>query len=196
MYATHCPAIAAAMREDIGTFKRGLFFVVCSIRQATVNVPDQVQEVERYGAGAECAWGFKRAAIQHIEENAAALHSAVIRARTLSDALEVLLTVPGLGIVKSAFVLQLMGRNIACLDSRNVKRDGRNPRAFRTDGRPPHALRGKIKRYVRETRGKARHYWDTWCEDVARAYGMTPEEVSALHLCILQPVQYDLEDTF
>lgn len=96
-----------------------------------------------------------------------------------------MLEVPGLGIVKSAFVLQLMGFDVACLDSRNIKREGRNPRAFRTDGNDPHMLRPKVARYLDETYGKAETYWDAWCRDVAEAYHLTPEAVSELHLSIV-----------
>jgi hypothetical protein len=196
MYKEHCPKIAAAMRSDLEAFKRGLYFVVCSIRQPVINVPEQIEDVARYGAGADCIFGHKRDAIPYIDAHAAALQRDVLAARALADALRVLLVVPGMGIVKSAFVLQLMGRNIARLDSRNNTREGLNPHAYATHGLPPHKLARKIERYVMATRGKARFYWDAWCADVARVYKRTPEEISALHLCIIKGIQYDLEDTF
>lgn len=196
MYNTHCPVIAHAMTNETETFKRGLYFVICSIRQSIVNVPEQVEAVERYGAGAECVWGSKRPAVLYIDKHYKQLHADVLACRKLRDKMLTLLTVPGLGIVKSAFALQLMGHNVACLDSRNVAREGRNPRAFRTDGRSPSSLAPKVDAYLNETRGKARFYWDTWCEDAGRAHKRTAEEISALHLAILQPAQFELEDTF
>ena len=100
-------------------------------------------------------------------------------------AIACLLEVPGLGIVKAAFICQLMGFDVACLDARNIKREGRNPRAFRTDGKAPHLLRAKVAAYVAETHGRAQEYWDAWCYDVAEAYGRTAQQISDLHLAII-----------
>ena len=68
----------------------------------------------------------------------------------------------------------------ACLDSRNVAREGRNPRAFHG----PYT-RKKIARYLLDTQGRSREYWNAWCEDVAQAYDLTPFAVSALHMAIV-----------
>jgi len=46
-------------------------------------------------------------------------------------------------------------------------------------------LRPKVAAYVKETYGKAAHYWDAWCADVGEAYGRTPQEISELHLAIV-----------
>ena len=63
-------------------------------------------------------------------------------------------------------------------------RDGRNPRAFRSDAKEKAspAWRKKIARYVEETRGKAEFYWDRWCEEVAKDYGSTAEHISRDHV--------------
>jgi hypothetical protein len=87
--------------------------------------------------------------------------------------------------VKGAFIAQLMGYDIACLDARNVSREARNPRAYRTDGKTPRQLEPKVRLYVGETFGRAAEYWDLWCEDVAQAYGRTAQEISELHLAIV-----------
>lgn len=201
MYAEHMPVIRDFMRASPENFRRGVIFVVLSIRQPITFVPDAMADVETNGIGSRAIWGHKLDAFEYLADDARleylyakVMHFAAHNAT--ADAIEALLEVPGLGIVKAAFVAQLMGFDVACLDSRNVKREKRNPRAFRTDGKPPHKLRHKIKRYLAETHGKAEDYWNAWCEDVARVYDMTPEEISALHLCITERKQFDLEETF
>lgn len=202
MYSTHLPPIRDAMRADVTVFRRGVMFAVCSIRQATINVPGQLQALFDPQDGDENPlFGHKFGAWEYIndERKCAGLWSALnllaiqqdstslksLRRTACEGAITALLRVPGLGIVKAAFVAQLMGFDVACLDSRNVTREGRNPRAYRTDGRSPESLAPKVARYVGETYGKAAHYWDAWCGDVAEAYGRTPFEISDLHSVIV-----------
>lgn len=201
MYADHVPQINAAMRRDVQGFKRGLWFVIASIRQPVTNVPEQVAEIERYGVSAPCLFGHKVDAIAYIEEHGAALFDVVTRENDTRRAIAALCEVPGLGIVKSAFVCQMLGHDVACLDSRNNKREGRNPRAFETRGaksgrKGGRAFTALIARYVAETEGRAQYYWDAWCEQIAGVYKLTAQEVSELHLAVCTPTQFDLEETF
>lgn len=194
MYAEHVPAISQAMRETPDQFVRGCMFAILSIRQPVTAVPDQMAvlfdgaEADREGplfGHKWSAWAFLsdpvkaaqlwRDLLDCDEANKAGAHRGLMA----------LLRVPGLGIVKAGFILQLMGFNVACLDTRNVKREKRNPRAFRTDGKTAAQLEPKVKKYLAVTYGKAAFYWDQWCKDVAKVYDMTAEEVSALHLSIV-----------
>ena len=193
MYKSHCVAtIAPAMRDNLTIFRRGVMFAVCSIRQPTINVPDQLGILFDNDEGENPLFGHKFDAWAYITDDAKAsalwrdlLACDRVRRAGAIEAITHLLRVPGLGIVKAAFVAQLMGFNVVCLDARNITREKRNPRAFRTDGKTPEALRPKVIAYVQETWGKAAFYWDAWCKDVAQAYGRTPEEISELHLAIV-----------
>lgn len=196
MYDTHVPVICAAMRADPDTFKRGLRFVVLTIRQMIVRVPDQVREVDQEGVYAASLFGSKRDAYRHIEAHGDALWAEVCAAENAPDAMLVISTIPGLGIVKSAFVCQMMGFDVACLDSRNIRREGLPERAYRSDGearkRRP-AFARKARRYAAETQGRARELWDTWCTEVGTTYGRTPEAISALHLdCVVPKNKRDI----
>lgn len=185
--------IRDAMRHDLTVFRRGLMFAICSIRQATINVPGQLDTLfNPQGDEDSPLFGHKFQAWAYISDDAqaSALWRAVMACETgkrkgAVRAILHLLRVPGLGIVKAAFVAQLMGFNVACLDARNVAREGRNARAFRTDGRTPESLEPKVIAYVQETWGKSARYWDAWCHDVAAAYDRTPDQISALHLAIV-----------
>ncbi len=193
MYAQEMPAIRDAMRADLEVFRRGAMFAVCSIRQATINVPGQLATLFDGVEDENPLFGFKFAAFDAIMGPMGAAIWADIRQplgntpASCEYAIGKLLEVPGLGIVKAAFICQLMGYNVACLDARNVAREGRNPRAYRTDGKTPRQLVPKVRQYVMETFGKAALYWDDWCADVAAAYDRTPQEISELHLSILPP---------
>lgn len=199
MYAEHVPKINAAMRESVTGFKRGLYFVIASIRQPVTLVPKQVEEIERYGTSAPCIFGHKVDAIAYIETHAAELFDVVTRENCPRAAILALTAIPGLGVVKAAFVCQMLGFDVACLDTRNIKREGRNPREFRSDGgksKTGKAWLRKIDAYVSETEGRAEFYWNAWCNDVARVYKMTAEEISELHLSVFKPLEFTLEETF
>lgn len=187
MYAEHVPIIAAYMRETPAGFMRGCLFAILSIRQPIRRVPAMLAQID--DGDLASLFGFKAAAYAYLMERAGDLHRDVLAAVTTAEALDILTRVPGLGVVKAAFVLQLMGFDVACLDGRNVKREGRKPRAFRSDGARkrtcPRAWQRKIALYLGETEGKAERYWDDWCAGVAAEYGMTAEAVSELHLAIV-----------
>lgn len=199
MYKDHCVAtIAPAMRQEPAIFRRGAMFAVCSIRQPTINVPDQLGVLFDGVEDENPLFGHKFKAFDFIMSNAAmAVHYNLCRFykadwdtnEKAEQAIIALLACPGLGIVKAAFVAQLMGFDVACLDARNITRDQRNPRAFRTDGKRPEQLGAKVRAYVNETGGRAEEYWNAWCHDVAAAYGRTAQEISALHLAIV-PANY------
>ena len=197
MYKDHCLGIIApAMRADLDIFRRGCMFAVCSIRQPTTSVPDQLGRLFDGEEGENPLFGHKFDAFDYIAGPRGAdtwkriclIPHAWGKAAS-EYAIGILLEVPGLGIVKAAFVAQLMGFNVACLDARNVAREKRNPRAYRTDGKTPRQLAPKVRAYVAETHGRAQEYWDAWCCDVAAAYKLEPEAVSALHLSII-PANY------
>lgn len=187
MYIEHNPVIAAGMRADPETFIQGALFAVLSIRQPVIYVPDMLREVSREGRTAQSLFGSKRDAYDHLQEHGTAVWAAVTKAATARAAVQAAMSVPGLGIVKGAFVAQLAGHDVACLDSRNMKRLGMDHREWRTDGKPAEcpALQRKLDKYMSLVSGRAREFWDDWCSDVGPRWKMTADEVSALHLAIV-----------
>lgn len=189
-YIRDVPRINAAMRACPDTFARGIMFAIVSARVPFVRVSEQMKELDSKGRAASCLWGWKRDAFDYVSEHKETLWREVCGATCSREALAILCRVPGLGIVKAAFVLQFLGHDVACLDTRNVKREGRNPRAFRSDGearKSKPAFRRKIERYVAETEGKAQHYWNAWCEDLGNETGLGLGRVSAAHVFAIVP---------
>ena len=190
MYASHVPQIAAAMRADQATFCRGVMFSILSARVQFPRVPAQCKELAARKASAACLWGWKFDAYAYLSEHSATLYGLVTPDHDTARALFNVTRIPGMGIVKGAFVLQMLGHDIACLDIRNIVKDGRSPRAYRCDGgstKESAAHKRKIDRYIADTQGKAQFYWDRWCTEVAADYNSTPERISELHLTSIVP---------
>lgn len=191
MYHNHVPVIAAAMREDHHAFARGILFAVLSMRQPFDTTPDQLASVtagDDWNLDHAYLFGFKRDAARYVTEHAATIWRDVLDTPAIADQIRVLCRIPGMGIVKSGFVLQLMGYDIGCLDTRNVKRAGLNPRAYRTDGvkgKAGAAFVRKVDRYVAEVGGRAEELWNVWCEDVAVTYEKTAHQISAMHMAVV-----------
>lgn len=188
MYSVHVPIINAAMRTSPDVFARGVMFAILSARVQFGRVPAAVKELDARGAQASCLWGFKRGAYDYLQTHKQELWLSVCAEPDTTNALALLTAIPGLGIVKGAFVLQMLGHDVACLDVRNVQREGLKPREWRTDGKKTgRGYLKKVSRYVAQTSGRARELWDTWCAEVGPDYGMTALECSALHLRLIVP---------
>jgi len=183
MYLEHVPKIAAAMRADYPTFERGVMFAILSARVQFSRMPDQCKELERRSDKAGCLWSWKYRAYCELRERGLAMHGAMTCFTDPVDALEHITSLYGLGLVKGAFVCQLMGYDVACLDIRNVKREGLDQRGweYEKNGR----WRKHCERYVAATLGRAQELWDAWCTEVGPDYGMTPEACSQLHLDLI-----------
>lgn len=188
MYAEHVPIINGAMRRDFATFKRGVMFAILSARVQFNRVPGQVEDVEARGIKSRALWNWKYDAYLYIEAHGRELWQSTCAASDPYTAITTLCQIPGLGIVKAAFIAQMLGHDTACLDARNIAREGRNPRAFRTDGikRGP-AFERKVHKYCVETHGQAERYWNEWCEEVGPDYGMTAEQCSREHVTAIVP---------
>ncbi len=192
MYAEHVPLISNAMRNDYTAFQRGLSFVVCSIRQHIVNVSDQVAVLWREEPGESPLFGIKVQSWEFIlSERCRELWNGTRAEYDPAALIWAFSRIPGIGIVKAGFVAQLMGADIGCLDSRNLKRMGRSPRSYESRGRDKTRPRYRrlIARYVADIGGQAQTLWDAWCADVGQANNMEPDAVSALHLAIV-PSEY------
>lgn len=199
MYNTHVPPICAAMRSSPELFTRGVMFAVLSARTHFTSVPDQMADLDRRGDASRHLFSWKVDTYRHLADPetrkpSQACHNLwreVCASNSTEESLRLLTAVPGLGIAKAAFVLQFMGHDIACLDSRNAARENKDPARYNGHGRKgtPYFDR-KIEQYVREFGGRAQELWDAWCEEVASVYGMPAEDISRLHLDTIVPPNY------
>jgi hypothetical protein len=168
-------------------FVRGALFAVLSIRQPVRNVPAMLEDVERERSRSIYLFGHKHLAYEYLILNGGRLRETVCGGHaTTFKALKALCQTPGLGIVKAGFVAQLAGHDVACLDSRNAQREGRDyGKEFRSGKYQGPAFERRLERYLSETGGRAAEYWDAWCTYVAPDHKLTPQEVSGLHMAIV-----------
>lgn len=188
MYKEHVPIINAGMRHDPETFARGVTFAVLSMRTQFVRLNEQMKQVDNAGQSAQALWGFKRGAYLFLRKRCNYYFHRVSDIFDPVEGILALTEIPGIGIVKAAFILQMMGHDIGCFDTRNASRLGIHPREYRTDGiKIGPAFRRKVERYVTSTQGQAEPLWNDWCSDVASVYKTTAEDISRDHLIIVPP---------
>ena len=188
MYKDDVAVIASAMRSNLEVFERGVMFAVLSARQPFMRVRDQMEGLEKDGENHRGLFSWKLDAYLWLKENSAALWQALRTTSDLHNAMIEVTRMPGLGLVKGGFVLQLMGFDVACLDARNVRTEGRDEREFCSEGskeKTRASWHNKVDRYLEETGGKAEYYWNAWCQEYADQVGMTADMISKRHLDIV-----------
>jgi len=195
MYKRDNKKIAQFILKDADNTVIGITFVLGTIQNALSNVGKFMDGVANGGADSIAMTG-KRNGYLYAVEHKYVLHEALKAAVKHNDpvgAIDVLTNVPNLGIVKAAFVAQLVGLDVACLDSHNLDRLGLNRAAlkFAKTVKPETKLK-KIQDYVHLTQvtGGTEYWWDTWCNYVAGNRGnkklTTGDMVSKYHAdCII-----------
>lgn len=148
-------------------------FVLLTIQQPLQTVEKQFADVAKRGAASVYLFGAKREGYSYAVANRAALYASVTQAVAASSpvaAIEALTAVPCLGMVKAAFVAQLLGLEVACLDRHNLTRLGLGLDAFRLPKKAlPATRRSKIAAYVAAcaASGGSEFWWNSWCAHVA-----------------------------
>lgn len=189
MYDDHVPVIADAARRSPEVFGRVCLFTLLSIRSLIVTVPGQLADVAARGEYSNKLYGMKRDGFRFIRANRGALHTRVCAENDPVSALLLVYSIPGLGVIKSAFVLQMLGFDVACLDSRNMSREGRSTTEYASRKYlGPKYFKPQVEQYIAETSGRSRELWDLWCMETGTKYGWTAESISRLHLdCCVAP---------
>ena len=112
----------------------------------------------------------------------------------VNDLMRDYLAVPGLGLVKAGFVVQLLVGEAGCMDMHNLARLGLDPDEFDIPKRAdPEEQLLVINEciahylYMCEKFGGSEHLWNGWCEFVAETYRTydDAEDVSRRHVTYL-----------
>ena len=190
MFSTHQSAIAEfALGSNVG-LERTFRLVLLSIRQPFHSMAKQMQDVDANGMQSPYLFGWKRDGLAFVRANASQLREtlkAVPSGYGDAQALLRIATVPGLGLVKAGFVLQLVTGSAGCLDSHNMERFGLNVNAFKYGSNASDALkRKKALAYLDAcwNSGGCASLWDGWCNHVAAyhpKHWTDGEAVSTLH---------------
>ena len=170
-------------------------FVLATIRQEFTQVPQILEKWANQGTAASTMWGLKRDGWRYVREHESRLQSLVhyaVDSDDPVDAIDTLLEIPGLNTVKAAFVAQLYGLNVGCIDTHNAAIYDVDPASWVVSPTASARLRlAKIQSYVDfcQSVGPSEKWWGVWCEFMSAKYDSafpTPEHVSRLHeKCLL-----------
>lgn len=196
MYKTDNKKIAEYLLSSPEAMINGYCFTLLSIQQPLQGLADKMAEVAEQGpACRHLNYGLKRDGLEFVTANKVAIFEELTRfasiglddVENISNALLYVYDTPNLGMVKSAFLLQLLGFNIACIDSHNLTRLGwkQSQVALPKTLKPESKLK-KIRAYVSMTQQKGTAYWwNSWCHYVAGNTGnrklTTGQMVSEYH---------------
>ena len=202
MYKKDNKIIADFLLASPENIPRGVTFVILSIQQPTSGLADKMLEVDQQGP--ECRhlnYGLKRAGFEYVQANKQAIFERLTEyvalglndVDNIANALLYVYQTPNLGMVKAAFLLQLLGFNVACLDSHNLKRLGwKQSQVSITKGLKYETKIKKIKAYISTTQEKGTAFWwDSWCHyvagNIANKKLTTGQQVSQYHIQAILP---------
>ena len=202
MYKKDNKIIADFLLASPDNMVRGFTFVLLSIQQPTQGLADKMLEVDQQGP--ECRhlnYGLKRAGFEYVEAHKQAIFERLTEyvalglddIENISKALLYVYDTPNLGMVKSAFVLQLLGFDVSCIDSHNLKRLGWKQSQVSLPKTLKHESKmRKIRAYVSQTQQKGTAYWwNSWCHyvagNIANKKLTTGQQVSNYHIEAILP---------
>ena len=190
MFSTHQKAISEfALSSNVG-LERTFRLVFLSIRQPFHAMQKQMRDVDDNGLQSPYLFGWKRDGLAFVRANASTIREtlkAVPAGYGDAQALLDVATVPGLGLVKAGFVLQLVTGSAGCIDSHNLQRFGLNANAFKYGSNASDALKRKKALAYLDACWKAggcASLWDGWCDYVAAQqpkHWRSGFDVSAMH---------------
>ena len=187
MYAEHVPLMKAHGQTPSG-FADIVTFAIVTQNQHFYRVKPILERMRSHGLEF-CSMLTRRqkASIAHVQTEAADVLPLPPCTR---EALRCLVELPSIGIVKAAFVLQLLGYPIGCLDVHNMRIAGLARHVFDHIPTKAEGLSQKFRTYMDTCTalGGAEFLWDRWCHVVALKYPKwfpSANHVSAYHVdCI------------
>lgn len=191
MFADHQPQISLFARLSADNLRRVVTFAVCTIRMPLLDAAkDTPLAID--GRGCRSIFGNKHNALAWLRDNADDLYDELeyLWHECASDdaMLRTVMRVPGIGLAKAGFVLQMAYGISGCLDTHNLARFGIPPRRYASGQKA--VDRRRIAEYndVCQRLGGTAHLWDSWCEYLAETqlgrYD-SAEQISGLHLAPL-----------
>lgn len=171
--------------------------VLLSIRMQWTGVGTQLKRV--VGGDTGPLWGWKQDGYDYIVANKTVLYQTVrdLRAKRISERafLRQWLKVPGLGLPKAGFVMQLTCGKGGCLDMHNIVRLGLDARVWTVPKRKDiwdqmRVIDETINRYLDLCRqcGGSEALWNEWCDYLASKVGTLKDgdDVSRRHFTYLK----------
>ena len=209
MFKDHNPIINEYMQANAQQMIDGIMFVVLSVKTPFHTMAKQMQDYRDKGVDSKYVWGFKRQTYDYLQEHGQDLYDELMDLSTRTkfgdlkfkgreiwchrdrQMMLVLTDVPGLGVVKAGFVMQMMFGRVGCIDVHNLRRfykvSEKDVQFVKTA--TDNTKRVKIDNYVNICRGNrsTQKLWDQWCEQLTdkkcnKSKFSSGDEVSAFHV--------------
>jgi hypothetical protein len=162
--------------------------VVLSIQQKWDGVGKQLASVRKLWARSPYLWGMKESAYHYLKEWKHELYAESMSRHDDLHLLDLWSAVPGFGLAKAGFMLQLMFNRVGCIDSHNAKLYDVAPSQLRLDaGLTLRTREIKLRGYIDlcERIGGSEYLWRNWCVNLADRYRDVYDDqydVSARHI--------------
>ena len=202
MYSTHAKAIAQhGLKTPDGTHSI-IRFTIFSIQQPVSKLHDLISDYEIDGL--DCRhlnYSLKRAGVAYALKHKIRIHkdlkefvkNGLDDVDNIARAIHYLMHIPNIGMVKSGFILQMLGFDVACIDSHNLTRLGMKQSQVSIAKTLKYETKiKKIKAYVQMVQvDGAEYWWNSWCHYVAGTMAnktlKTGEAVSEFHVkCVIR----------
>ena len=175
--------------------RHAALMAVMSIQQSWETVPEAVRDVQEKGLVSRFLWGFKAATYHHLYDDDIMdhLYSTTMTTDDPVELLDLWTTVPGLGLIKAGFVVQLTRGMVGCVDRHNAIAYDVHPNqlVFPKGRMTLKAQRHRLEEYVHLTDaiGGSEFMWEQWCIMIAaknpHSY-RSAEQVSGQHVDIME----------
>lgn len=209
MFKDHNPIINEYMQASAEQMIDGIMFVVLSVKTPFHTMAQQMADYRAKGLDSKYVWGFKRQTYEYLQENGKDLYDELMDLSTRSQfgdrkfkgrsiwterdrkMMLVLTDVPGLGVVKAGFVMQMMFGRVGCIDVHNLRRfykvDAKDVKFVKIAS--DHVKLEKITNYINICKGNrsTQKLWDQWCEQLTdkkcnKGRFSSGDEVSSFHV--------------
>lgn len=190
MFADHQPALGR-LAQSVDGFERIATFALLTIRQPLRIACADYKLVRNGDTGP--LFGHKYGALAYIKANAADIHAELERSYELGASADVMLLevmrIPGIGLAKAGFILQMAYGVSGCIDTHNLTRFNIPMRQFSTGNKAVDRRRVRAYNAMINSLGGTASLWDSWCQYLADhdpANYATAQRVSELHLAPLE----------
>jgi len=172
-YRDDMNACAAHGRASADGLRDVVRFVVSTIGIRFAFVHDRMHAIREGDWSRVRNASMVQRATQYVDAYRHDLYRRLQQCETRVDVIALFVEVPGLDTIKAGFVAQLLGYDVGCMDTHNLKRFQLTAQAFTTSGlRTVEKRREKIAHYcdVCDRVGGAVYLWASWCELIAAKY--------------------------
>lgn len=198
MFNIHQKQIAQFAKANPENMARVITFVYATVQQPLTMVTMIMESIDEQGGSCEYLFGWKLPAFLYVEENQQAIYNIAMNIYDVypnpkvaeHELLKYFASLPGLGLVKGGFVVQLCFGLSGCLDSHNLERFGYTKQTFAASKfknakteKTRNRLVSKYHTAISKAGGTA-SLWDSWCDYVANKQPNTYNsgyDVSRLH---------------